>query len=268
MTSANCRARFQWLFFGAVVMVLAISVSGCGGNKRSSEAVPDSNSGGRPVDESVTGSVTGAVKFEGTPPKARTINMASVPSCNSQRTSPATTEDVVLGDQGTLQNVVVYLKGDFSQYSFPKAATPVNVDQKGCLYTPHVAALMTGETLQITNSDLATHNVNAMAKSNRPWNESEPPGAATINQQFTREEVAIRVKCNIHAWMKLYVAVLRHPYFQVTGKDGSFALKNVPPGKYTLIAWHEVYGTREQEITINPKQEQSVTLTFTGRDGQ
>jgi plastocyanin len=162
----------------------------------------------------------------------------------------------------------VYLKGDFSQYSFPRAATPVKIDQKGCLYTPHVAALMTGETLQVTNSDLASHNVNAMAKSNRSWNESEAPGTTTINQQFAREEVAIRVKCNIHAWMKLYVAVLRHPYFQVTGKDGSFALRNVPPGKYMLIAWHELYGTREQEITINPKQEQSVTLTFTDRDRQ
>ena len=265
MTRADYRAGFRSLLLSAMVTALAVSISGCGGNKRSSEDVPDSSSGGRPVDESVAGSVTGAVKFEGTPPKARTINMASVPSCNSQHTSPATTEDVVLGDQGALQNVVVYLKGDFSQYSFPRAATPVKIDQKGCLYTPHVAALMTGETLQVTNSDLATHNVNAMAKSNRPWNESEPPGAATINQQFTREEVAIRVKCNVHPWMKLYVAVLRHPYFQVTGKDGSFALKNVPPGKYTLVAWHELYGTREQEITINAKQEQSVSLTFTDR---
>jgi len=171
----------------------------------------------------------------------------------------------VLGDQGTLQNVVVYLKGDFSQYSFPRAATPVKIDQKGCLYTPHVAALMTGETLQVSNSDLATHNVNAMAKSNRSWNESEAPGAATINQQFAREEVAIRVKCNVHPWMKLYVAVLRHPYFQVTGKDGSFALKNVPPGKYTLVAWHELYGTKEQEITISARQEQNVNLTFMNR---
>jgi len=265
MTRADYSARFRSLVLSAAVTALAISVSGCGGNKRSSEDVPDVSSGGRPVDESVAGSVTGAVKFEGTPPKARTINMASVPSCNSQHTSPATTEDVVLGDQGTLQNVVVYLKGDFSQYSFPRAATPVKIDQKGCLYTPHVAALMTGETLQVSNSDLATHNVNAMAKSNRSWNESEAPGTATINQQFAREEVAIRVKCNVHPWMKLYVAVLRHPYFQVTGKDGSFALKNVPPGKYTLVAWHELYGTKEQEITISAKQEQNVNLTFMNR---
>ena len=268
MTRADYRASFRSLLLIAVVTALAIFISGCGGNKRSSEGVPDSRSAGRPVDETMAGSVTGAIKFEGTPPQAKDINMAAVPNCNKERTSPATTEDVVLGDKGTLQNVVVYLRGDFSQYSFPRSTTPVKVDQRGCVYTPHVAALMIGESLQVTNSDSATHNVNAMAKRNHAWNETEVPGTASINHQFAREEVAIRVKCNVHPWMKLYVAVLGHPYFQVTGKDGSFALKNVPPGSYTLVAWHELYGVREQEITINPKQEQSVTFTFTDRGRQ
>lgn len=260
--------RFKSFFFflTAAAVVVAISMTGCRSNKETSQDTPTGSSAGRPVDEATAGSVTGTIKFDGTPPQAKLINMAAVPNCTKQRTSPATTEDVVPGDHGTLQNVVVYLRGDFSQYSFPRATTPVKVDQKGCVYSPHVIALMTGESLQVTNSDSATHNVNAMAKRNHGWNETEAPGTATINHQFAREEVAIRVKCNVHPWMRLCIAVLGHPYFQVTSRDGSFALKNVPAGSYTLTAWHELYGTREQNITIKPKQEQAVTITFRDRD--
>jgi plastocyanin len=160
------------------------------------------------------------------------------------------TEDVVFGDNDTLQNVVVYLKGDFSQYSFDAAKSPVILDQKGCTYDPHVLALMTGQQLQVANSDQTTHNVNA------------------VDRVFTRPEMDIPVKCNIHSWMKAYMSVFSNPYFQVTGKDGSFKIENVPPGTYTLTAWHERYGTKEQTVAIQATQEQTATITFTDRDGR
>jgi len=177
------------------------------------------------------------------------------------------TEDVVVGDANALENVVVYLKGDFSAYSFPPATSPVTIDQKGCQYTPHVLALQTGQPLQVINSDQTTHNIHPVPKDNREWNESQPPGSAPINQSFAREEVAIPVKCNVHPWMKSYIAVLGNPYFQVTGKDGSFSLKNVPPGTYTLVAWHELYGPTEQSVTVAASQEQKVNVTVKATAG-
>ncbi len=119
-----------------------------------------------------------------------------------------------------------------------------------------------GRPLQVINSDPVTHNIHPVPKDNREWNQSQPPGASPIMQSFAREEVAIPVKCNVHPWMKSYIAVLANPYFQVTGKDGSFDLKDVPPGNYKLIAWHELYGTQEQDVTIGPKEAKTITLTF------
>jgi plastocyanin len=248
-------------------IVLAISTAGCGKKPTSeSDETPAINPAAKPVDPASAGTVTGIVKFAGTPPKMKTIDMASVASCAKLHDSPATAETVVVGDNSSLQNVVVYLKGDFSQYSFPKSTTPVQIDQRGCVFLPHVVALMTGESLRFTNSDAATHNVAAVSAHRQGFNESLTPGAAPIERTFPREEIAIPVKCNIHPWMKFYAAVLTHPYFQVTGKDGSFTLKNIPPGTYTLTAWHERYGAKQQTIVVKPNSDQNISITFTDQD--
>ena len=163
----------------------------CGGKEQTSEtAAPAANPSGKPVDAATAGTVTGTIKLDGAAPKMKVINMAAEPTCAKQHTTPATTEDVVPGDNGTLQNVVVYLKGDFSQYSFPPASTPVTIDQKGCQYHPHVLALMTAEPLEVTNSDMTTHNIHPVPKDNREWNQSQPPGATPIMQSFARPEVS------------------------------------------------------------------------------
>jgi len=202
------------------------------------------------------------VRLDGAPPPMKPISMAAVPNCARLHSTPAMTEDVVPGDNGTLQNVVVYLKGDFTLYSFDAPRTPVTIDQKGCVYTPHVIALMTGQPLAVLNSDAVTHNIHAFPNANPEWNQSQSPAAAPIEQIFTREEVAIPLKCNVHAFMKAYIAVLGNPYFQVIGRDGSFSLKNVPPGTYTVVAWHELYGATEQSVTIHAKEAKTVTFTF------
>ncbi len=205
-------SKSLWYFAAAVT--LAAALISCGGKGNQSEtAAPAANTAGKPVDSATAGTVTGTIKLDGTAPKPRNINMAAEPNCAKAHSTPATTEDIGPGDGGTLQNVVVYLKGDFSAYSFPPEATPVMIDQKGCQYHPHVLALQTGEPLSVINSDMTTHNIHPVPKDNREWNESQPPGAQPIMQSFARPEVSIPVKCNVHPWMKAYIAVFNNPYY-------------------------------------------------------
>jgi plastocyanin len=218
------------LIFPATI-ALAVGILSCGGGGGQQSEAPAATpaGGGKPVDAATAGSISGTIKFDGMAPKMRPISMAAEPVCAKVHTTPAMTEDVEVGQGGALQNVVVYLKGDFSQYSFDAPSTPVEIDQKGCQYSPHVVALRVGQTLNVVNSDQTTHNIHPVPMNNREWNQSQPPGAAPLNETFAREEIAIPVKCNVHPWMKSYIAVVGNPYFQVTGPDGSFSLKNVHP---------------------------------------
>jgi plastocyanin len=258
--------RAQALLLGVVTLFLSAAAVGCGGNEQSKEtpveAPPPPNPNAKPVDPAMAGVISGIVKLDGMPPKMRGINMRSVPTCNQMHATPPLLEDVVPGNDGTLQNVVVYLKGDFSAYSFPENPDPVKIDQTGCQYVPHVVAVTTHTPVQIHNSDSATHNSTAITNANMPWNETQNVGSPAVQKVFTVPEISLALKCNIHPWMKMFVAVFSHPYFQVTGSDGSFTLKNVPPGSYTLSAWQEHYGTIEQPITVTAQGEQMVTLTF------
>jgi plastocyanin len=250
-------------FLLGVLLILAAAMMSCGKNQETSE-VPKApaNQAAEPVDASTAGSITGTVELEEKPPRMKVINMAAEPKCAQEHSTPVLTQEVVPGENGTLQNVIVYLQGDFSHYKFEEPQKPAIIGQKGCMYDPHVLALRTGQPLQVINSDAVTHNIHPVPKDNREWNQSQPPGAAPIVQSFAREEVAIPVKCNVHPWMKAYIAVLNNPYFQVTGKGGSFDLRNVPPGTYKLVAWHEFYETKEESVTIGPKESKTVRVVF------
>jgi len=255
----------------AATIALAVVIISCGGGQQQetpagAPAAGAPAGGGKAVDSATAGSVSGTIKFDGTAPKMRPINMAAEPSCAKEHAgSPATTQDVMVGSGGALQNVVVYLKGDFSQYSFDTSSSPAVIDQKGCQYTPHVVALRVGQPLNVTNSDMTTHNIHPVPMNNREWNQSQPPGSGPLNETFAREEdnPPIPVKCNVHPWMKAYIAVVGNPYFQVTGNDGSFNLKNVPPGTYTLTAWHESFGSMDQMVTVSASEaKKDVNITF------
>jgi plastocyanin len=253
----------------AALVLLAISLAGCGNKQNapdSSENTPAVHTGGKLVDAATAGSVTGTILFTGAAPQNKIINMIDVPNCAKTHSAPVMSEGFVPGDNGTLQNVVVYLQGDFSAYSFPPASAPVEVDQQGCIYTPHVVAVMTGDPLEVTNKDAVTHNISAMSQLRQGWNETQMSTGPPIVRRFATQEIPMIVKCNMHPWMRFYLAVLDNPYFQVTGKIGQFALRNVPPGTYTLTAWHETFGSKKQTIVVQPKQEQKVSFTFTDQD--
>jgi hypothetical protein len=205
-------------------------------------------------------SVSGVVKFEGTAPKPSRIEMSSDPNCKSSSPS-ATTEDVVTGGNGSLEGVVVFVADGLGDRTFQPPAQPAVLEQKGCLYRPHVIALQTNQKLNVVNSDATTHNIHPSPANNRESNTIQPPGVP-LELTFAREEIAIPVKCNVHPWMRGYIAVFKHPYFAVTGQDGSFELKDLPPGSYTITAWHGKLGTQSQKVTVGGGQGQKLEFVF------
>ena len=194
-----------------------------------------------------SGTIAGTVTFTGTPPKMRPIDMAKEPSCAKQHPTPVMTENVVTGPGNTVQWAVVYVSAGGP--SSPAPATAVRYDQKGCEYIPHVAALQVGQPLEIYNNDQTSHNIHPLARVNPEWNKSQPPGAPPIKASYDKAEF-IAVKCNVHPWMHGYFVVLNTSHYATTGNDGKFSLEGLPPGKYTVTAWHERFGTQSQEVTV------------------
>jgi|ERR1700676_5344544 plastocyanin len=205
--------------------------------------------------------VRGQVKFEGTLPKAKPISMAADPSCAKQHPGPVSTTEVTTDSKGGLQNVLVFISDGLSNRTFDPPKEPVVITQKGCLYEPHVMAVQANQPIEVVNDDPTSHNIHPTPANNREWNKAELPGAR-VEEAFAREEIAIPVKCNIHPWMRGYIAVLKNPYFAVTRKDGSFDLPNLPPGTYTIKAWHEKLGTSTQTITIGANQTKDINFVF------
>jgi plastocyanin len=229
--------------------------TGASGAARSGSARTDTGSGA---------SVVGHVKFQGQLPQSAKLSMSADPSCAKLHTIPTVSQDFVTGNDNTLGNVVVFISDGLGNRTFDVPAEEVTFEQKGCIYQPHVVALRANQKIRLVNSDNLTHNVHPIPANNREWNKAEPAGSTT-EESFAREEIAIPVKCNVHPWMKSYIAVFKHPYFAVTGKDGSFQLPNLPPGEYTVEAWHEKLGTMTQKITVASGESKSVDFTFKSR---
>jgi len=162
-------------------------------------------------------------------------------------------EPIVRG--GKVANVFVYVKDGvtadgrkLADLTFPVPDNAVVLDQRGCSFQPHVLGVMVGQTLRILNSDPTTHNVHLTPRNNPEWNQSMASGSAPLTTRLQRPEIMVPVKDNQHPWKRARVGVLPHPFFAVTGEDGRFEIRGLPPGKYTLVAWHEGEG-RGAEIT-------------------
>src|SRR5271169_700309 len=214
---------------------------------------------GTPPPAPAAGTISGKVTYTGTPPKMKPIDMAKEPSCAKQHTTPVMTENVATGPENALEFVVVYISAGETPGAAP--SEPVRYDQKGCQYLPHVLPMQVGQSLQIYNDDQTSHNIHPLAKVNPEWNKSQPAGSPPIDTKYDKAEF-IPVKCNIHPWMHGYFVVLNTSHYSVTGEDGSFSLQGLPPGKYTVTAWQEQYGTQTQDVTIAGNETKSVNFSF------
>ena len=206
------------------------------------------------------GTISGKVTYTGTPPKMKPIDMATEPACaQAHAGAPVLTENAVTGPGNALKWVVVYVSA--GDQPAPPPAEPVRYDQKGCQYIPHVAAMQVNQPLDIYNNDPSSHNIHPLARVNPEWTKSQPKGAPPIHTKWEKPEF-IPVKCNIHPWMHGWFVVLATPHYAVTGDDGAFTLAGLPPGKYTVTAWHEQFGTQSQEVTISDNETKTVNFTL------
>lgn len=212
-------------------------------------------------------SISGTVALDGAAPKRSPINMAKEPGCAAMHKTPPLAEDVVTGPNGALKNVVIYVAEGLPDSNWTPPQEPVVLNQSGCSYEPHVVALQAGQTLRIVNSDKTSHNIHPMPSGNREWNKSQPPGSPAFEETFGRQEVGIPVKCNVHSWMRAYISVFRHPYFAVSNDSGTFQIRNLPPGTYTINAWHEKLGIASQKVTVAAGESKALQFEFKSRAG-
>lgn len=260
MKSADLRGK------GVAILSVAILAVACGG----SEPSPAPSASPAPAAATDTadgpGTITGAVTFAGTPPKPRPVRMDSDPQCVAE--PGVTSELLVVGPNSGLKNVFVYVKDGLGQRRYAVPSTPVLLDQKGCRYIPHVFGVQVGQTVNVSNSDPLVHNVHAVPKNNREFNIGQPARTPPMPRVFDQPEIGVPFKCDVHGWMNAYAGVLDHPYFAVSKPDGSFSIANLPPGSYTLGAWHERLGTQTLQVTVAAKESKSdANFTFKAAAG-
>lgn len=247
----------QWL--AICVLPGLIALAGCG-KKEEEQPAPAASTPAptaAPIDPATAATISGTVKFDGAAPKPTKIDMSQDSNCQGSNNA----ETLVVND-GKLANVFVYVKDGLGDRTFPTPTDAVTLTQSGCKYKPHVIGVMAGQTINIVNADPTTHNIHPTPKDNREWNESQAPQAAPLSKSFAREEILLPVKCNQHPWMKMYVNVVKNPFYAVTGPDGKYEIKGLPPGDYTLAFVQEKLPEQDQKVTVAAKDTKTVDATF------
>jgi plastocyanin len=244
------------------VCVLA-ALAACGGGTEQSSSTSSAPAASKPAATDTAdgpGVITGTITFDGTPPPPRPLRMDADPKCAGDPS--ATSELLVVGPGNALQNVFVYVKDGLGQRTYAASSTPVVLAQKGCRYVPHVFGLQVGQPVQIANSDSTLHNVNSTPKDNKGFNFGQVPSTPAVTRTFDKPEIGVPFRCDVHSWMNAYAGVVAHPFFAVTKSDGSFEIKGLPAGTYTLELWHERLGTQTQSVTVDGQTPAKVSASF------
>lgn len=252
------KARLRWS--GLVWVVSFFAANGMMDALAAGKS-PESTGRG-PVAQAATGgaAISGKVTLSGAAPAAQKIKMSADPVCMQQHKDAVMSQEVV-ANGGALQYALVYVKDGVSG-SFPAPAEAVTLTQRGCMYEPHVFGLQVGQKLEIVNDDATLHNVNCQAKSNKKFNVAQPTQGMKSVKTFDQPEVGFPLKCNVHPWMAAWGGVFSHPFFAVTDSSGSFALKGLPAGTYTVEVWHEKLGVKSQSVTVADGETKQVSFSL------
>jgi plastocyanin len=208
--------------------------------------------------------VTGTVTFDGKPPALRPIDMAAEPVCAKKHSGPAPNEALILGSGNTMGNIMVFVsKGLPAGKTYPAPATPVTLNQDGCVYKPHVMGIMVGQAYKILNSDGILHNIHTLPKVNAAFNRGQPATVKEMSTNFAKAEDVFQVKCDVHPWMSAYIGVFTHPFFATTGSDGKFTISGLDPGTYEITAWHERLGVQKATVTVAANETKTQAFKFT-----
>jgi len=236
-------------------LVVAIVAACAGGDDATPRREPT------PLDTTTAGTLSGTVHFDGTVPAMTEINFGSFAECAAMHAGPVLTNDALVHD-GLVENAIVWIEAGLGDRIFAVPDTPVEIDQHGCVFEPRVVGVQVGQPILYKNTDRTLHNVHGKPDAASGWNFALPRPGSERTISIDHAEVAVSVRCDLHPWMQGWIGAFDHPYFAVTGPDGAFSLRNVPPGTYVLSAWHERLGTTKQTVTIAPRATETVTLTL------
>jgi hypothetical protein len=243
---------------------ILLTAHGCSRNEGPSDnTAPSSQSAAANLFNPAKGTagIIGQIKFEGPVPASAQVKMNADPVCMSLHKQPVESDETIIID-GKLVNTFVYVKEGLEKYTFTPPAEPATLSQEGCRYVPHVGGIMVNQGLRVVNNDPTLHNVHCLAEKNPQFNLGQPVKGMESVRKFTNPEIMVKFRCDVHKWMTSYLGVLPHPYYSVTGQDGKFALKGLPPGDYVIEAWHEKYGVKSIKVTLGDKEVKEISLAF------
>ena len=256
-----------------IVCVLAggLFSSGCGQppageaqkSKEPASSARESAAPKKTVDPATAATLKGKVIFQGQPPEPKNISVRGNPECAVfHKDGNVQSEELLVNAAGGIKNAFVYIKEGLEGWVSDAPAQPATIENKNCLYVPHVSGVMVNQPVVLLNADPTLHNVHTYSKNSGSWNLGMPIQGMKVNKKFSAPEIMVTLKCDVHPWMVGYVGVLPHPYFSVTGESGEFELKNLPPGKYVIEVWHEKLGTQSQTIEIGSQKTKEIEFKF------
>lgn len=215
------------------------------------------------ISNASAGTLTGKINFKGAKPVPAMIKMNADPRCIKLHAGKAMpSEQIVVNPNNTLQYVFVYVKKGLEGKKFPIPPQKKTIDQKGCLYSPHMFGVMVNQPIEITNSDNTLHNIHALPKNSKAFNIAQPKRGMKMVQKFDKPEVMVKIKCEVHNWMAAYVGVLDHPFFAVSDNQGNYTIKDLPPGTYEIEAWHEKFGAQTMSVTVGSGDTKTADFTI------
>ena len=265
---------FHRAFCLLLLTAFTLSLAACGGKEEEEEEAPPKAAATTTTSTSAApaasaaapaggATVSGKVSFAGSAPQLDQIKMDADAYCKAAHSTPVYSQEVEVNGNGTLKDVLVYVKSGVSG-SYPTPSSAVVLDQKGCQYHPHIFGIQAGQPLKIVNSDGTLHNIHALPKTNAEFNIGQPFQNMTTEKKFDKPEMPVRFKCDVHKWMGAYCGVFNHPFFAVTNDQGTFEIKGLPPGNYVIEAWQEKYGPQDQNVTVSGTESKSVDFAFKG----